>query len=98
MEETKFKRLIGFRKSHTKNKKYDAIVGTNKGTKIIPFSDSRYQHFKDATGLGLYSHLDHNNQERRKNYRSRHSKIMKDDKPAYLNKLSPAYFSYNFLW
>lgn len=86
---------IIFRKSKTKNKKYDVYYNN----KWIPFGDSRYQHYKDTTGLKLYSHLDHLNKKRRENYRNRHKAILlKNKQPAYKNMNSPSYWSYNYLW
>lgn len=84
-----------FRKSKTKNKKYDAYYNG----RWIPFGDVRYQHYKDSTGLGLYSHLDHKDKYRRANYRARHKAVLlKDKSPAYKNKNSPAYWAYTYLW
>ncbi len=42
--------------------------------------------------------IDHGNTTIRKNWQARHKKIMKDGKPAYLNKESPEYYSWNLLW
>ena len=42
-------KFIKFRKSKSKNKKYDAIL-KNRLTgreKTVPFGDNRYQHYKD---------------------------------------------------
>jgi hypothetical protein len=53
-------KLKGFEKSKTKNKKYDAIL-VHKQTgreKRVPFGDNRYSHYKDTTGLGIYSKAD----------------------------------------
>ncbi len=84
-----------FRKSTTKNKKYDVLYNGI----YIPFGDIRYQHFHDQTPLKLYSHLDHNDKKRRNRYRLRHRAILlKNGLPAYKNKNSPAYWSYNYLW
>lgn len=83
---------IGFTKSLTKNKKYDAIL-KNKQTgeiKKIPFGDARYAQYRDSTGLDLYSHLDHLDEKRKKNYYSRHG--IKAD------KYSSKWFSHRFLW
>lgn len=82
-----------FRKSKRKHKKYDAILhDTNTGkTKIISFGDTRFLQYKDSTGLGLYSHLDHNDKERRKLYRIRHYK-------THFKKYSPSWWSWHFLW
>ena len=87
-------KFIGFRKSNTKLKKYDSLI-KNKQTgkiKIIPFGSSSYSQYKDSTGLGLYSHLDHNDKERRRRYKTRHQVYIK--KGYY----SAGYFSMRFLW
>jgi hypothetical protein len=86
-------KLLTIEKSHTKNKKYDGILQNKQTGKIkrVPFGDQRYQHFKDRTGLKMYSHLDHNDDKRRKNYLARHAK---NDK----FKFSSAWFSSTFLW
>ena len=84
-----------FKKSTRKNKKYMV----NYGDKWIHFGDKRYQHFMDSTPLKLYSHMDHNDYERRKNYRDRARGITNKygeltyDNPNYAN-----YWSYNYLW
>lgn len=84
-----------FMKSTRKNKKYMVKVNG----KLIHFGDTRYGHFKDSTGLNLYSYLDHGDTKRRLNYKKRHSKILlKNGEPAYKNKSSPAFYSYNYLW
>jgi hypothetical protein len=90
-EDYKFK---SFEKSNTKNKKYDAVL-INKATKKIkrvPFGDSNYSQFKDSTGLGLYSSKNHNDTERRKLYRIRHAKDLRD------GFYSAGYFAWHFLW
>jgi hypothetical protein len=86
-------KFIEFKKSKAKNKKYDAIL-QNKSTgslKRVPFGDARYEQYKDSTGVGLYSHLDHHDEKRRKQYRLRHHG---EDK----NKFSSGYFSMRYLW
>jgi hypothetical protein len=85
-----------FEKSTRKDKKYSVI--TESGKKIH-FGNINFQHYKDNTGLGLYSHLNHLDKKRRDNYRARHKAILKKDgTPAYLDKEQPAYFSYKYLW
>lgn len=44
------------------------------------------------------SFIDHNNNDIRKAWRARHSKILIDGKPAYKDKSSPEYYSWNLLW
>ena len=85
-----------FKKSKAKNKKYSVVTPRKK---TINFGDMRYQQYRDQTGLKLYSHLDHNDPVRRANYRRRHRGIKKKDgSKAYLDKESPAYYSYFYLW
>jgi len=86
--------IQGFKKSEAKNKKYAAIL-KNKQTGAIRklnFGDTRYQQYKDTTGLGLYSNLDHGDKQRRANYRIRHAK---DIKQGYY---SSGFFSMEYLW
>jgi len=85
-------KLLGFRKSKNSKKKYDAILFDDK-IKYVSFGDINYQHYKDTTPDKLYSHLDHVDKKRRKNYIKRASA-----KNYHLKKYSPAYFSYNYLW
>lgn len=86
-------KFIEFKKSSTKNKKYDAIMMNLKTNKIkkIQFGDVRYNQYEDKTGLDVYKHLNHYDKNRRKLYRKRHAG---EDK----NKYSSGYFSLNFLW
>ena len=87
-------RLMGFVKSNTKYKKYDAIVKNKQNDKTfrVPFGDARFQHYKDKTGLRLYSKLDHLDKKRHKSYVARHTHSIKD------GYFSPAYFSMKYLW
>ena len=79
------------------------MVRTPKG-KLIHFGGIKtdgtpYEHFRDSTGLGLYSSYDHNDRKRRRNYRKRHRGVLlKNGKPAYRSRENPSYFSYYYLW
>ena len=86
--------LKKFQKSNRKNKKYDAVLINKINNKFVnvPFGDSRYEQYKDNTGLKLYSSKDHGDKKRRDSYKSRHSK---DVREGYY---SPGYFSLNYLW
>jgi mRNA degradation ribonuclease J1/J2 len=87
---------IKFEKSNKKNKKYKA---TTPDGKVVHFGDKRYQHYQDKTPLGLYGHLNHGDEVRRKKYKARHEKILlKDGTPAYQKKYTPSWFSYKYLW
>lgn len=87
-------RLMGFRRSKTNHKKYDAILKDKKTGLLthIPFGDTRYEQYKDSTGVGLYSGKDHGDAKRRALYRQRHEKDLKSD------HYSAGYFSYHYLW
>lgn len=83
-------RLLGFEKSHLENKKYNAILDDNGTIKKVPFGSRFYQHFKDTTGLNLYSHLDHNDELRKKRYYARFGKKA--------DKYTAKWFSSTYLW
>jgi hypothetical protein len=86
-------RLLGFKRSQARNKKYDAILQNKITGRIrrVPFGQLGYEHYRDSTGLGLYSHLDHNDPARRRNYLGRHRK----DKDSLF---SSGYFAAKYLW
>ena len=86
-------KFIEFKKSNTKHKKYDAILMNKKTSKLkkVPFGDNRYEQYKDSTGLGIYTKLNHNDSKRRALYRQRHE-------GEEQNKFSSGYFSLRFLW
>ena len=87
-------KLLGFRKSQKQYKKYDAILKNinNDKIKYMPFGDNRYENFRDLTGLDLYPEKIHNDNKRRKLYKSRHRHFLKS------GFYSPAFFSFFFLW
>jgi len=86
--------LQGFQKSAKQNKKYDAILKNKETGRIVKvgFGDNRYENYADKTGLNLYSNLLHGDKERRRLYRLRHQKDIKD------GIYSPGYFAYYYLW
>jgi hypothetical protein len=86
-------KLCGFERSHLANKKYNAVLlNLKKGNiKTLGFGDTRYQQYKDSTGLGFYSRLDHRDKQRRKQYLQRH---VNDINKPY----SASYFSKKYLW
>ena len=83
-----------FEKATAKHKKYKAILRNRKtGRKhTVNYGDSRYEQFRDSTGLGLYSKKNHGDMKRKKNYRARHRKDIKD------GYYSAGYFSMKYLW
>lgn len=67
--------------SKVKNKKYSVYVKSESGgKKLIHFGDNRYQQYYDK--IGHYSKLNHNDKERRKNYKLRHAGEDKDKNKA----------------
>jgi len=72
--------------SNAKNKRFVLI----KDGKRINFGVWEY------SGKGTF--LDHRDEKLKDAWRARHSKIMKNNKPAYLDKTSPEYYSWNILW
>ena len=87
--------MLEFKKSTRKGKKYMVYYNN----KWIHFGDSRMEHFRDSTGLNLYSHLNHVEPIRQKSYLARAKGIKnKAGKLTYLDKNSPNYYSINFLW
>jgi hypothetical protein len=87
-------KLLGYKKSKTKNKKYDAILEnkTTKKIKNIPFGDNRFENYHDKTGLNLYPKLIHGDKKRRKAYKARHKKDVR------IGYYSAGYFAFNKLW
>jgi hypothetical protein len=85
-----------FSVSTRKHKKYSVV--TPKG-KVVHFGSRTNFQYKDTTGLRAYSHLDHLDPVRKRNYRRRARGIRnRRGKAVYRDKESPAYYSYNFLW
>jgi hypothetical protein len=76
---------ITYQRSPRKHKK---LVATLPDGRKVHFGDTRYQHYRDKTGI--LSGLDHNDPERRRRYRARHG----TDPPLH----SPAWFALNVLW
>ena len=87
-------KLLYYERSNTKNKMYDAVLQSRTtGKKYrVPFGDSRYQNYRDKTGLDLYPQLIHGDKKRRILYRARHKKDIKE------GFYSPGWFSYFQLW
>lgn len=73
--------------SDAKNKRFSIISpdGNKINFGLYPFK-----------GKGTY--IDHLDENIRDAWRARHSKILKDGKPAYMNPESPEFYSWNILW
>lgn len=73
--------------SKAKNKRFSIISPSGKKINfgLFPFK-----------GKGAF--IDHKDTKIKEAWKARHSKITIDGKPAYLNKESPEYYSFNLLW
>jgi hypothetical protein len=87
-------RFVRNEKATQKNKKYQAILINERTQREIrvPYGDSRYEQFRDSTGLGVYSSKNHLDKARRIRYKKRHQTYIKS------GFYSPGYFSMKFLW
>tara|TARA_R110001632_G_scaffold230561_1_gene368155 strand:+ start:470 stop:763 length:294 start_codon:yes stop_codon:yes gene_type:complete len=87
-------RIIGYEKSNTNNKMYDAILQNKNTDRFIrvPFGSNKHENYADKTGLNLYPHLIHGDKQRAINYRARAKGKLK--KGYY----SPSYFAFYKLW
>ena len=86
---------MNFKKSTRPGKKYMVVVNG----KTIHFGDIKMQQYRDTTGLGLYTHLNHNDEKRRASYLARAKGIKnKKGEPTWKDKNSPNYYSVKFLW
>lgn len=84
---------IKFYPSTRNNKKYMAEFPD--GTKVH-FGDKRYQQYFDR--IGLYSSLNHYDQERRIKYLIRHRNDLKLDDNGKVDKKRPGYLAMMYLW
>ena len=69
--------------SKTKNKRFYVIYND---TKI---------NFGSKVGK---TYIDHHDGNKRKAWRARHIKILKNGKPAYKNKMSPEFWNWHLTW
>lgn len=70
-----------------KGKKYSVLKD---GKYLLSFGSSAHEQYKDVTGLGLWTHKDHLDKERRRRYYARHGKAT--------NKDSAKWWSHHYLW
>lgn len=100
-------KVISIEKSKKKAKKYMATIRNNKTrrTRVLHFGGLGYEQYKDSSGVGAYSHLNHGDKRRRGNYFGRHSKGNRTKKKAVdyeINKsqglYTPKLLSHIYLW
>lgn len=92
-------KLIGIEPSKYKNRKYDAIIDSGPNSRWqpsllrIPFGEEDQPHYKDTTGLGLHSHMDHDDLGRRLLF------CKEAEKKLYLSEhYSHTYFTLKYLY
>lgn len=98
--------IVKIVKSPNKKKKYMAIVKNNKTkkTRVIHFGASDYQQYKDRTGLNHYTHKNHGNKKRMRNYFNRHSgtpnrtKAIEKEKRKSKGFYTAKILSHTYLW
>ena len=88
--------LIDIQISKVRNKKYDALIRNKRTGEIVKVSfgsrNPLMQQYRDTTPLKYYKVLDHNDQNRKKQYQQR-----------FKSKYNPDYYSstslsWEFLW
>lgn len=84
--------LVYFYVSDKPAKKYKAVVWFKNRHRTFHFGDTKYFHYKDAIS-SYWSHLNHNDKERRRLYRLRHA-----GEGLASRFPSAGWFSWNFLW
>ena len=74
-----------FKKAHPKTKKkYEVKISfqdKNMKPKIVRFGSLQHQHYKDR--IGLFKHLDHADDNRRKSFHARFGKLIKKNSKKY---------------
>ena len=99
-------RIVRIEKSPRKGKKYMAIVrgiGSRQERKIH-FGGDGYVQYKDRTGLGHYSSVDHGDRKRMQRYFMRHSgtrhrgRAIEKEKKASGGYYNPKILSHVYLW
>ena len=87
---------MNFKKSTRKGKKYMVVAPNGK---TIHFGSLSNEQYRDTTGLGLYTHLNHNDEKRRASYLARAKGIKNGQgRLTWQDKNSANYFSIRYLW
>ena len=65
---------------------------------MITLTNGKVIHFGLWPYNGRGAFIDHKDEKIKSAWQARHSKILIDDEPAYLNPYSPEYYSWHLLW
>ena len=110
MTDDKKERVLRFKKGGGRYKYSVDVQNIRTGdVRTLSFGHKDYEQFKDSVppnlGGGLYSHKDHGDASRRKNYFSRHSSGYKTKKDALSHELQKSkgiftskILSHTYLW
>jgi hypothetical protein len=71
---------------------------TRKNKRFMIKHNDKWIHFGQWPFSGHGTYIDHQNKEIKKAWRARHSKILKNGKPAYKNRDSADFYSWHLLW
>ena len=99
-------RILSIKRSGRKGKKYVAIVQDRRTRRrrSVHFGAVGYDQYKDSTGLGHFTHRDHMDRRRRRNYFSRHSAVrtkrraIRKERRKSRRRYTPKLLSHRFLW
>ena len=88
--------MPAFSQSTRLGKKYSVVTPQ---AKTVHFGSSTSEQYKDRTGLGAYSHLNHVDKKRRTSYLARSGGITNKAGELTKNSLESAnYYSRKYLW
>ena len=65
---------------------------------MITLDDNSIIHFGQYPYKGRGAYIDHHDEKIKSAWQARHSKVMLNNEPAYLNPNSPEYYSWHLLW
>ena len=65
---------------------------------MITLDDNSIIHFGQYPYKGRGTFIDHHDEKIKSAWQARHSKVMLNNEPAYLNPNSPEYYSWHLLW
>ena len=74
-------------------------ISNNKNKRfMITLDDNSIIHFGQYPYKGRGAFIDHHDEKIKSAWQARHSKVMLNNKPAYLNPKSPNYYNWHLLW
>ena len=90
--------VINIEQSNNKDKKYAITVRYQGVTKTIHYGNSNYEQYQDRTPVKAFSHADHYDEQRRRSYLARSSKITNSTGLAANDPFSANRYSIITLW